>query len=73
MKTSHIYHYHAYFFLEWEMFQILFVEKIKAHISCSLTFYEKRAVYEVKSKNMVEPQAADDNMALAHALCMLDK
>jgi len=30
--------YLAQFFVEWEMFQTKFVEKIKAHILCSVTF-----------------------------------
>jgi hypothetical protein len=30
-----------------------FVEKIKTHILCSITFFENRAVYEIMSKNMV--------------------
>jgi hypothetical protein len=29
--------YLAHFFLEWEMFQINFVEKIKTHILCLVT------------------------------------
>ena len=39
MKTfSHLWQYLAYFFLEWEMFQIKLVDKIKAHILYSVTF-----------------------------------
>jgi hypothetical protein len=58
MKTfSHLWQYLAEFFLEWEMFQRKFVEKIKTHILCSVTFfYENRAVYEIISTNMVEPE-----------------
>jgi hypothetical protein len=37
------------------MFQTRFVEKIKTHILCSITFFENRAVYEIMWKNMVEP------------------
>jgi hypothetical protein len=38
------------------MFQAKFLEKIKAHILCSIIFFSKnRAVYEIKWKNMVEP------------------
>jgi hypothetical protein len=33
--------YLARFFLEWEMFQTNFVEKIKIHILCSITFFRK--------------------------------
>ena len=32
------------------------VEKIKIHILCQITFSENRAVYEIMSKNMVEPE-----------------
>ena len=39
------------------MFQANLVEKIKTHISCSITFFffENRAVYEIMWKNIVEP------------------
>jgi hypothetical protein len=39
------------------MFQTEFVEKIKTHILCSVTFFflENRAVYEIMWKNIVEP------------------
>ena len=37
------------------MFQIKVAEKIKTHILCSVTFFpENRAVYEIKSKNILE-------------------
>jgi hypothetical protein len=39
MKTYHV--YDTEFFLEWEMFQIKVVQKIKTHILCSVTFYRK--------------------------------
>jgi hypothetical protein len=56
MKTfSHLWQYIVEFFLEWEIFQIKVVEKIKIHILCSTTFSENRAFYEIMSKNMVEP------------------
>jgi hypothetical protein len=39
------------------MFQTKFVEKIKTHILCSVTFFsiENRSVYEIGSKNIVQP------------------
>ena len=37
------------------MFQITVVVKIKRHILCSILFSENRAVYEIMSKNTVEP------------------
>jgi hypothetical protein len=42
MKTYvHLWQYLAEFFLEWEMFQTKFVEKIKTHILHSITFSPK--------------------------------
>ena len=42
MKTFlNLWQYLTEFFLEWEMFQIKFVEKIKKHILCSVTFFRK--------------------------------
>ena len=38
------------------MFQTKFVEKITTYILCWTTFSENRAVYEIMSKNMVEPE-----------------
>jgi hypothetical protein len=32
------------------------VEKIKTHISCSVTFFENLAIYEIMWKNMMEPE-----------------
>jgi hypothetical protein len=54
------------------MFQTKFVEKIKTHILCSVTFFsENRAVYEIMWKKYCRAgQATDGNMAHAH--CMLD-
>ena len=43
--------------LEWEIFQVKVVEKIKTHILCSVTFFPRnRAVCEIMWKNMVEPE-----------------
>jgi hypothetical protein len=55
MKTNtRFWSYLAHFFLEWEMFQTKFVENIKTHLLCSVTFFENRAVYEIMWKNIVE-------------------
>jgi hypothetical protein len=56
------------------VFQIKIVEKNKIQILCPVTFFfffffENRVAYDIMSKNMVELEAADDNMA---ARCMLD-
>jgi hypothetical protein len=37
-----------------KMFQTKVVEKIKTHISCSITFFN-RAIYEIMWKNILEP------------------
>jgi len=36
------------------MFRTKVVEKIKTHISCSITFFGSLAVYEIMWKNVVE-------------------
>jgi hypothetical protein len=42
MKSfSHLWQYDAEVFLEWEMFHIKIVEKIKTHIVYSVTFFLK--------------------------------
>ena len=38
------------------MFQIKLVQKIKTHILFSVKFSENPAVYEIMSKNVVEPE-----------------
>jgi hypothetical protein len=39
------------------------VDKIKTHVSCSITFSKNRVVYEIMWKNMVEPdKATEDNI-----------
>jgi hypothetical protein len=62
--------YLTHFFLEWDMIQINFVEKIKTHILCSITFFplENRAFYDIMWKNIVEqnmPQMAIWSMHIA--------
>jgi len=37
------------------MFQAEVVERIKTHILCSITFFVKRAVYEIMWKSILEP------------------
>jgi len=51
------------------MFQTKFVEKIKTHILCSVTFFENKAVYQKLCKNIVVWGRAHDMM---HAHCLLD-
>jgi hypothetical protein len=45
--------YLTQFFLEWIMFQAEVVEKIKAHILCSITFFDSHAICEITWKNTV--------------------
>ena len=50
---SYLWHYFAEFLLEWEMFQMKIVEKIKLHILCSVAFSPKIVpFYEIMSKNV---------------------
>ena len=57
LKTfSHLWQYLSELFLEWEIFQIKFEEKLKTPILCWVTFSENRAVYEIRSIIVVEPE-----------------
>ena len=61
---SHFWQYLAEFFLEWEMFQMNEVEKMKVHILCSVTFFRKLCRLGDKvEKYGGAREAADDNMA----------
>jgi len=63
----------AEFFLEWELFQTKFLEKIKEHIfySIKLFFLRKSCLlWDNVETCCTAGQATDDNMAHAH--CMLD-
>ena len=53
---SHLWHYLAKFFLEWEMFWATVAEKIKTHILCKITFSRKSCLYEIVPKNLDEPE-----------------
>jgi pyruvate kinase len=68
MKTNiHFLFYLAEFFLEWEMFQIKVIDKIKRHILCSINFFfGNSAFYDNVEKYSRAEKAADDNMAHAH-------
>jgi hypothetical protein len=48
------------------------VERIKTHILCSVTFPENRAVYEIMSKNMVEPEGPQMTSQFGTFAFMLD-
>ena len=46
MKTNaRLWQYIAEFFLEWEMFQTKFVEKIKTHVLCSKISFLKIVLF----------------------------
>jgi hypothetical protein len=66
----HFLSYLVHFFLEREIFQTNFVEKIRTHILCSVKFFENHAFYEIMWKNILERSRSQ--MAMAHARCMLD-
>jgi len=68
-----IWQYLDEFSFEWEIYQIKFLEKIKTHILCSITFFPKNcAMYEIMWKKYGRAtQITGDNTA--HALCMLRK
>ena len=75
MKTfSHLWQYLSKFFLEWEVFNIQIVQKIKTRILCLPTFIsekKKPAVYEIMCKKYgAAREAADGNAA---CVCMLGK
>jgi hypothetical protein len=51
------------------MFLSKVVEEIKIHMVCSITFlFQNCAFYEIVWKNLIEPEATDDNMAHAQDL-----
>jgi hypothetical protein len=76
MDTVHVdkvnyWHYVAELFVEWEIFQANYVEKIKTHILCSIFF--SRIWYRLWDKVAKYCRAGepiDDNMTHTH--CMLD-
>ena len=57
-RRLHIYKkYLAEFFLEWDIFSNKFLGRVKTHFMFSnVSFLENRALYEIMSKNMVEPE-----------------
>jgi len=54
------------------MLQTKFVEKIKTHISCSITFFFlNHAVYETMWKNTVEPGKLQKTLWVMHIVCWI--
>ena len=71
MKTfSHVEQYLAEFFLEWELFQIKVLEKIKTRISHSVTFVWKYCHLWDNVKKCGAREATDN---MVHACCVLVK
>ena len=66
---SRLWQYLAELFLEWKIFQIKVVEKIKIHILYPITFLDNCAVYEIMSNNMVQPERPP---TIRRQLVMLD-
>ena len=65
MKTN--IHFWSYLFLKWEMFQTKVVKKVKTHILCSITFFQKLChLWDHVEKYDAVRQATDDSMAHAH-------
>jgi hypothetical protein len=65
MQTQvHLWSYIAEFFLEWEMFQTIVVEKIKTHILRSMFFFFLKScrLWENVEKYGTAGQATGDNI-----------
>ena len=73
MKTNiHFWSYLALFFLEWEIFQTNFVQRINIYILYSVIFFfsENRVLNETRWTNKVEPDMPRWQYNTAHALCI---
>jgi hypothetical protein len=71
-NVSHLWQYLAEFCLQWEMFQIKVVDKIKIHIFCSVTFFKKLCYVWDNVENMMEPERPQ--MATwQHVSCWISK
>jgi len=68
MNTNkHFWSYLSHFFLEWEIFQIKFLEKIEIHILCSVTFFRKSYRLWDNVENYCRAvQGTGDDMVHAH-------
>jgi len=63
------------FFLEWEMFQKKFVEKIKTHILCSVTFFfpENRTICEIMWGDNVNPDRTQMKIRSMRFACWINR
>jgi hypothetical protein len=74
MKTNiHFWSYLAEFILEWEMFQIRVLEKIKTRLVFNSFFFENRAFYGIAWKNTVEPSRPQVTIWCMHIACRITK
>ena len=72
ITSLHMWQYHTECFLEWAMFQVKVVDKLKTLILLSTKFFRKSCrLWDNVAKYDGAGQTIDDNMA--HALCMLGK
>jgi hypothetical protein len=63
-KFSRLWQYLTEFCLEWEIFQINIVEKIKIHIIWSITFFRQLCrLWDIVEEQCEHSEAADGNMA----------
>jgi hypothetical protein len=56
-----------------KIFRTKVVEKIKAHILCSVSFCKNRAVYEIMWKNMVQPGRPQITIWRMRTACWINK
>jgi hypothetical protein len=70
MKTGIPLSHHVQFFVEWEMFQTKYLQKIKTHfVPHDINFFWKSyRLWDNVEKYRRAEQATDDNMAHAHCI-----
>ena len=73
MKNITFLWYLSQFCLEREMSQTKVVQKIKTHISCTITIFESRAVYEIMWNNRIEQGRPQTTIRCIRILCWTTK
>jgi hypothetical protein len=74
MKTCvYLWPYLTQFFLEYEMCQTKFVEKIKTHVICSTTIFWNHTFYEIMWKSVVEVDTAQMTIWRMRIACCIHK
>jgi hypothetical protein len=71
-NNLHFWSHLAHFFLEWEIFQIEGVEKIKTIFMFKI-FFLSRAIYEMMWKNIVEQGRLQMTMQRMRIACWIPK